>query len=83
MKLSFDLDMNNCAPITTSSLVNRLQIAMKIPDIQTFTLGTYPELPHRVDMLRLQQGVIIAIHQTLPMHHCGIVHQDSDVSYLS
>lgn len=53
MKLSFDLDMNNCAPITTSSLVNRLQIAMKIPDIQTFTLGTYPELPHCVDMLRL------------------------------
>lgn len=42
----------------------------------------YPELAQGVDMLGLQEGIIVAVHQALPMDHGGVVHQDGDVAHL-
>ena len=33
-------------------------------------------------MLGLEKGIVITVHQTLPMDHSGIVHQDGDVTHL-
>lgn len=33
-------------------------------------------------MLGLEKGVIIAVHQALPVDHGSIVHQDGDVTHL-
>ena len=43
---------------------------------------TYPELAQGVDVLGLEEGVIVAVHQALPMDHGGVVHQDGDVAHL-
>lgn len=42
----------------------------------------YPELAQGVDVLGLEEGIIITVHQALPVDHSGIVHQDGDVTHL-
>lgn len=42
----------------------------------------YPELAKCVDVLRFQKGIVITVHQTFPMNHCCIVHQNSHIPNL-
>lgn len=42
----------------------------------------YPELAQGVDMLGLEEGIIVTVHQAFPMDHSGIVHQNGDVTHL-
>ena len=44
--------------------------------------GPYPELAQGVDVLGLEKGVIVTVHQALPVNHGSIVHQDGDVAHL-
>lgn len=39
----------------------------------------YPELPECVDVLRFQKGIVVTVHQTFPVNHRCIVHQNSHV----
>lgn len=41
-----------------------------------------PELAQGVDMLGLEEGIIVTVHQAFSMDHSGIVHQDGDVTHL-
>lgn len=42
----------------------------------------HPELAQRVDVLRLEEGVVVAVHQALPVDNGRVVHQDGDVTHL-
>lgn len=42
----------------------------------------YPELAQSVDVLGFKESIVVAVHQTLPVDHGGIVHQDGDVTHL-
>lgn len=42
----------------------------------------YPELAQGVDVLGLEEGIVVAVHQALPMDHSSVVHQDGDVTHL-
>lgn len=44
--------------------------------------GPYPELAQGVDVLGLEKGVIVTVHEALPVHHGSIVYQDGDVAHL-
>lgn len=43
---------------------------------------SHPELSQGVYVLGFEQGIIVAVHQALPMDHSSIVHQDGDVTHL-
>lgn len=45
-------------------------------------IKSYPELPHGVDVLGFQKSIIIAVHQTLAMDDCCVVHQYRNISHL-
>lgn len=42
----------------------------------------YPELAQGVDVLGLEKGVVVAVHEALSVHHGSVVHQDGDVPHL-
>lgn len=44
--------------------------------------GPYPELAQGIDVLGLEKGVIVTVHEALPVDHGSIVHQDGDVAHL-
>lgn len=43
---------------------------------------SHPELSQGVYVLGFEQGIVVAVHQALPMDHSSIVHQDGDVTHL-
>lgn len=75
-------------PGATERLFSLLQPRFSaIPTAGTLQLALgqenpYPELAQGVDVLGLEEGIIITVHQALPVDHSGIVHQDGDVTHL-
>ena len=45
--------------------------------------GSYPELAQSVDVLGLEQGVVVAVHQALAVDHRRVVHQDGHIPHLA
>lgn len=43
---------------------------------------SHPELSHGVDVLRFEKGVIVAVHQALPVDDSCVVHQHCNISNL-
>ena len=52
------------------------------PRVGSAWRSPHPELAQGVDVLGLEEGVVVAVHQALPVDHGSVVHQDGDVAHL-
>lgn len=57
-------------------------MSLSLPGLDQAQDHPYPELAQGVDVLGLEECIIVAVHQALPVDHSGIVHQDGDVTHL-
>lgn len=63
-------------------LPGREEDVIDMPNTGSGSGQPYPELAQGVDVLGLEKGIIVAVHQALPVDHSGVVHQDGDVTHL-